>query len=140
MQTTPRLRERHHALNLVRSLSTLAAGPYHVMTWNGVVPIESMGTFAAYVFFVQSGLIMMMVCYEGFSCGIAPGVARDFFRKQIARLLPLLVAVAILAGVKQMLVDSSKITSVISTGTGLIALHMRGFLSNSVGRWSLGNP
>ena len=129
---------RHHALDLVRGLAALAVTQYHFMNWNRIATIESMGTFAVYVFFVLSGLTMMMVYADRFSAGVTPQVVRVFFRKRVARLLPLLAVVAVLAGVHQSLSSTNDVAAAVLTGTGLMALGMPGFLSNSVGAWSLG--
>ena len=131
-------RERHHALDLIRGLAALAVSQYHFLIWNGVASVESMGTFAVYLFFVLSGLTMMMVYHDRFSNGIEPASLRSFVRKRIARLLPLLALVALLAAAKQALVTDLDLAAAILTGTGMMALHMPGFLSNSVGAWSLG--
>lgn len=128
----------HHALDLIRGLAALAVSQYHFMTWNGVTTVESMGTFAVYVFFVLSGLTMMMVYRDRFAKGITPAPLRSFFRKRAARLLPLLGVVALLSLAKGAMTGAVDMPSAILTGTGLIALHMPGFLSNSVGAWSLG--
>lgn len=130
--------ERHHALDMVRGLAALAVAQYHFMTWNGVATVESMGTFAVYVFFVLSGLTMMMVYADRFGDGVSPAAVRGFFRKRAARLLPLLAVVAILSCVRQAFSGAPDVATAVLTGTGLMALHMPGFLSNSVGAWSLG--
>lgn len=131
-------RDRHHALDLVRGLAALAVAQFHFMTWTGVATVESMGTFAVYIFFILSGLTMMMVYGSQFANGVSPAAARDFFRKRTARLLPLLLAIAALACVKQAILGQADIPAAILTGTGLMALQMPGFLSNTVGAWSLG--
>lgn len=136
--TSPRPIERHHALDLIRGLAALAVSQYHFMTWNKVATIESMGTFAVYVFFVLSGLTMMMVYAERFGDGVSPTLVRSFFRKRMARLLPLLAVVAALSCVRQSLSATPDIPAAVLTATGLMALHMPGFVSNSVGAWSLG--
>lgn len=130
--------ERHHALDLIRGLAALSVAQYHFMSWNGVATVESMGTFAVYVFFVLSGLTMMMVYGGRFADGLSPTAVESFFRKRAARLLPLLIAVAALAFIKQAAIGQADITTAVLTGTGLMALQMPGFLSNSVGAWSLG--
>lgn len=130
--------DRHHALDLLRGLAALAVSQYHFMTWNGVASVESMGTFAVYVFFVLSGLTMMMVYRGRFAQGVTPGQMRSFFRKRAARLLPLLAVVALLSAAKAAMTETIDLSAAILTGTGLMALHMPGFLSNSVGAWSLG--
>lgn len=136
--TTAAAGERHHALDLIRGLAALAVTQYHFMTWNEVASIESMGTFAVYLFFVLSGLTMMMVYHARFSSGLDRTTVRRFFRARVARLLPLLAVVALLAAAEQAIVDTADLPAAILTGTGLMALHMPGFLSNSVGAWSLG--
>lgn len=130
--------DRHHALDLIRGLAALSVAQYHFLSWNDVKTIESMGTFAVYVFFVLSGLTMMMVYGRKFANGLSPDAVRDFFRKRGARLLPLLLAVAMLTLIKQAISDQPDITAAFLTGSGLMALQMPGFLSNSVGAWSLG--
>lgn len=125
-------------LDLIRGLAALAVSQYHFMIWNGIASIESMGTFAVYVFFVLSGLTMMMVYHHRFAAGITPAPIRSFFRKRVARLLPLLAIVALLSAAKQAMFETIDVPAAILTGTGLMALHMPGFISNSVGAWSLG--
>lgn len=134
----PMAGERHHALDLIRGLAALSVSQYHFMNWNGVATVESMGTFAVYVFFILSGLTMMMVYGDRFADGVSPVAVRSFFRKRGARLLPLLMVVAVLSCAKQAIVAHADIPAAILTGTGLLALQMPGFLSNSVGAWSLG--
>lgn len=134
----PQSADRHHALDLIRGLAALSVAQFHFMTWNGVATVESMGTFAVYVFFVLSGLTMMMVYGDRFRDGVTPEEARSFFRKRFARLIPLLAAVAALSLLKEALLGTPDIVAAAMTGTGLMALHMPGFLSNSVGAWSLG--
>ena len=130
--------ERHHALDLIRGLAALAVSQYHFMHWNGIAEIESMGTFAVYMFFALSGLTMMMVYGDRFARGIEPEQLSSFFRNRYARLLPLLLLVAALAYAKSALTGNGDAVSAVMTGTGLMALHMPGFLSNTVGAWSLG--
>lgn len=130
--------ERHHALDLIRGLAALAVTQYHFMTWNDVASVESMGTFAVYLFFVLSGLTMMMVYHARFASGLDRTTVLRFFRARIARLLPLLAVVALLAATEQAIVGTADLPAAILTGTGLMALQMPGFLSNSVGAWSLG--
>lgn len=130
--------ERHYALDLLRGLAALSVAQFHFMSWNGVATIESMGTFAVYIFFVLSGVTMMMVYGDRFAAGVAPAAVRSFFRKRAARLVPLLMVVAALACARQMITGNADVPAAILTGTGLMALQMPGFLSNSVGAWSLG--
>lgn len=129
---------RHHALDLTRGLCALTVSQYHFMTWNGIATVESMGTFAVYTFFVLSAVTMMMVYGGKFASGIAPQAAREFFRNRFARLMPLLALVAVLAYVRQAISGTIDLTGMLLTGSGLMALHMPGYLSNSVGAWSLG--
>ncbi len=130
--------ERHHALDLVRGLAALAVAQYHFLVWNAGIDVQSMGTFAVYLFFTLSGLTMMMVYGDRFALGITPDALSDFFRKRVARLLPLLALVAVLAAAKQVIAGGANIANALLTGTGLMALHLPGLLSNSVGAWSLG--
>lgn len=132
------LTSRHHALDLIRGLAAFAVSQYHFMYWKSLAHIESMGTFAVYLFFVLSGLTMMMMYGKRFADGIAPAALRIFYRKRLARLLPLLLVVAALAFVRQAVGGEVEPVRAIMTGTGLMALHMPGLLSNSIGAWSLG--
>lgn len=129
---------RHHALDLIRGLAAFAVSQYHFLYWKDLAHIESMGTFAVYLFFVLSGLTMMMMYGKRFADGITPEALRTFYRKRLARLLPLLLVVAALAFVRQAIGGEVEPIRAIMTGTGLMALHMPGLLSNSIGAWSLG--
>jgi peptidoglycan/LPS O-acetylase OafA/YrhL len=129
---------RHHALDLIRGLAALAVSQYHFMYWNQIANVESMGTFAVYLFFVLSGLTMMMMYGDRFAVGITPDVLRGFYRKRMARLIPLLLVVAALAFIRQAMSGGYEPIKALMTGTGLMALHMPGLQSNSIGAWSLG--
>lgn len=129
--------ERHHALDLIRGIAALAVANYHFLSWNVGLKIQSMGTFSVYVFFILSGLTMLMVYGSRFRSGIAPESCASFFRNRIARLLPLLICVSLVVVVETHF-DSGVIGRAVLTGTGLFSLGMPGFLGSSTGTWSLG--
>jgi peptidoglycan/LPS O-acetylase OafA/YrhL len=133
---------RNLALDLLRGLAALGVAVYHFLSWNGIVTIESLGTFGVYLFFVLSGLTMMIAYAMAFSTGIAgPDLVR-FFVNRVARLIPLLAAVALASLIYSIVIGGAEpareLVRALLTGSGLMALNLPGFLSNSVGAWSLG--
>jgi peptidoglycan/LPS O-acetylase OafA/YrhL len=132
-------KERHHALDLIRGLAALSVVNYHFLLERGF-PVQSMGTFAVYLFFTLSAVTLLMVYGDRFRDGIDPGSCAAFYRNRVARLMPLLAAVAFIAMLYALLKQSSAelpLTAFL-TGTGLMGLHLPGFLSNFTGAWSIG--
>lgn len=136
--------ERNHGLDLLRGLASLGIAIYHYLYMAQGIAVESLGTFGVYLFFMLSGLTMMLVYGSTFSSAIALPDALRFYRNRIARILPLLCAMAALhlaltafsqPGIR--LVGGVAIASFL-TGSGLFALHLPGYLSNVMGAWSLG--
>lgn len=129
--------DRHHALDLVRGIAAVGVAVYHFLAWNEIAHIQSMGTFSVYLFFILSALTMMMVYGDCFKDSIKLDDIKAFYRNRVARLIPLLALIAfarlILAGP-----TPEHLAKAILTGSGLFALHLPAFLSNSVGAWSLG--
>lgn len=136
---------RNHALDLIRGLAALGVVIYHYLSWSMDIHIQSLGTFSVYLFFVLSGLTMMMVYGPRFATGISPETIKEFFVNRVARLLPLLAAIAFLSFVYQSFVASEGSVPwregalrALLTGTSLFSLQLPGYLSNTTGAWSLG--
>lgn len=113
---------------------------YHRMAWANDVDLYSLGTFGVYLFFILSALTMMLVYERTFSDGIAFDDAATFFRNRIARILPLLLLVAVLwlaHSSVTMGYDPSVLARAVLTGTGMMALTPPGFTSTVTGAWSL---
>jgi peptidoglycan/LPS O-acetylase OafA/YrhL len=135
---------RHHALDLLRGLAAIGVAAYHFLSDQGVEYIESLGTFTVYVFFILSGLTMMVVYGRQFSDAIAGSDLRTFYWHRISRIIPLLAAVSLASlilaahslGFTRNLAASALYAFM--TGTALFAFHMPGYLSNTTGAWSLG--
>ena len=133
---------RHHPLDLLRGLAALGIAVYHWLASIGVV-VESLGTFGVYLFFILSALTMTMVYGDTFSTSIAAHDLKTFYWNRLTRILPLLAAVSLASfllaphGGNIRLLAGQLITAFL-TGSGLFALQLPGFLSNSEGAWSLG--
>lgn len=135
-----KIAERHHALDLIRGLAALGIAVYHRLAWSGDVHLYSLGTFGVYLFFILSALTMMLVYERTFAGGIAFDDVAAFFRNRFARILPLLLVVAILwfAYLTVSLgYDPAVLARAILTSTGLMALTPPGFTSTVTGAWSL---
>ena len=134
---------RHHALDLLRGLAAILVAAYHFLDSQGIA-VESLGTFSVYVFFVLSGLTMTAVYGPQFSNAIRVIDLRRFYWNRITRLMPLLIAASLLSlalaapslGLTRHLAASALYAFM--TGTALFALHLPGYLSNTMGAWSLG--
>lgn len=132
---------RHLPLDFLRGLAAFGIALYHYLIWTKVTTVESLGRFGVYTFFILSALTMSMVYDRTFSSGLSGWSLRAFYRNRIARIVPLLGAVAVfnltrsLGHAEQPMID---IIKAFLTGTTLFSLHMPGYLSNSTGAWSLG--
>ena len=138
-----RVETRHHALDLLRGIAALGIAAYHFLASQGVA-IQSLGTFGVYVFFVLSGLTMMLVYGDRFSNVIAGNDVVFFVWNRISRIIPLLAAAA-LAGLVFAAPAigwnhhlAARALQSFLTGSGLFALHLPGYLSTVTGAWSLG--
>jgi peptidoglycan/LPS O-acetylase OafA/YrhL len=136
--------ERNHGLDLLRGLAALGIVVYHYLYMAHGITVGSLGTFGVYLFFMLSGLTMMLVYGPTFSSAISLQNVLRFYRNRIARILPLLCAMAtislaftVLSNPSVRLIGGSAIHSFL-TGSGLFALHLPGYLSNVTGAWSLG--
>lgn len=132
--------ERHHSLDLLRGLAAMGIAVYHFLAWEMGVVIESLGRFTVYFFFILSALTMMIVYAKKFADNITAEDAMRFYRNRIARLIPLLLAVAIFSLILDA-VDGLEVKEVLMaflTGTGLFGLQLPGYLSNTPNAWSLG--
>lgn len=134
---------RHHALDLLRGLAAILVAAAHFLDSQGVA-VESLATFSVYVFFVLSGVTMMAVYGPQFSRAISPTDLRRFYWNRITRIMPLLIAASLVSlalaasslGFTRHLAASALYAFM--TGTALFALHLPGYLSNTIGAWSLG--
>jgi peptidoglycan/LPS O-acetylase OafA/YrhL len=137
------VKPRHHALDLLRGLAAIGIAIYHFVYSLGN-EIQSLGTFGVYVFFVLSGLTMMLVYGERFSKAITERDLITFYWYRISRIIPLLAAASLASflltvpwlGMSRQLAASALRSFL--TGTALFALHLPGYLSNTIGAWSLG--
>ncbi|HEY7246498.1 MAG TPA: acyltransferase [Xanthobacteraceae bacterium] len=135
--------ERNHGLDLLRGLCAIGVASSHVAWVNHGVDLASLASFGVYVFFVLSSLTMMLVYSRSFSTSVAWPDLRRFFWNRITKIIPLLAAVATFNfalgafwyGLPDPVAGEVK---AFLTGSALFALHLPGFLSNSVGAWSLG--
>jgi peptidoglycan/LPS O-acetylase OafA/YrhL len=130
--------QRHLALDLVRGLAALCVAIYHWLAWHKAYEIQSLGTFTVYLFFVLSALTMAMVYGQSFEAGLSRDNVGRFFRNRVARLLPLLVIVALAWGALQLRDGSFSFGKALLTATGAFSLASPGLTSNAVGAWTLG--
>lgn len=134
--------ERNHGLDLIRGLASVGVAAYHFLHWNYSITLHSLGTFGVYVFFILSAVTMMMMRYESaFYAAIRADVLLAFYENRIARLLPLLALVSLLAAcwwVSRGDAVANQAARAILTATGTMGLHLPGFVSNATGAWSLG--
>lgn len=130
--------ERHYTLDLVRGLAALGIATYH---WSAQFEVQSLGTFGVYLFFVLSALTMAMVYCPTFGASLTIENLTSFYRNRIARLMPLLLTVAMASlclAVYKGQGSSIVAARAVFTGSGLFALGLPGLLSNATGAWSLG--
>ena len=138
--------QRIHGLDLLRGLAALGVAIYHFLSWRYDFTINSLGTFAVYIFFILSGVTMMVVYGQLFEDGISPEDAGSFYRNRVAKLIPLLVVVGILQLIVSQFSGAAalgvglwpQLVRYLMTATGAFALHLPGFLSSTTGAWSLG--
>lgn len=88
--------DRNHGLDLLRGLAALGIATFHFLADLGV-DIQSLGAFGVYVFFVLSGLTMMLIYADRFSANIARDDLIVFFWNRFTRLVPLLAAAALVS-------------------------------------------
>jgi peptidoglycan/LPS O-acetylase OafA/YrhL len=137
------MKSRHHALDLLRGLAAFGIATYHFVFSLGF-DVQSLATFGVYVFFVLSGLTMMLVYGPQFSGAISRSDLTTFYWNRISRIMPLLAAASLASllvaapslGLTRHLGASALYAFL--TGTALFALHLPGYLSNTIGAWSLG--
>lgn len=133
---------RHHALDLLRGLAALGVASYHLLSGPGLF-LQSLGTFGVYLFFILSALTMMLVYSPTFQEQITKADLKNFYWHRFSRIFPLLIAVALINLLLSAphssfrLLAGQSITALL-TGSGLFALQLPGFLSNTMGAWSLG--
>lgn len=135
-----KIAERHHALDLIRGLAALGVAIYHRLAWSGDVHLNSLGTFGVYLFFILSALTMLLVYERTFADRVTFDDVATFFRNRFARILPLLLVVAILWFAYLTVsngYDSVVFARSILSGSGLMALTPAGFTSTVTGAWSL---
>jgi peptidoglycan/LPS O-acetylase OafA/YrhL len=134
--------DRNYALDLLRGLCAVAVAAYHYLHWSYEITVQSMGTFGVYTFFVLSALAMMIRYGRDFDTAISFDDARAFYRNRVARIMPLLAAVALFAMVYTNLKYDAHLWAdwrrMLLTASGAFSLHMPGYLSIAVGAWSLG--
>jgi len=63
--------ERSHGLDLLWGLAALGIAVYHFLYVAHGIAVESLGTFGVYLFFVLSGVTMMLFYGSTFSSAIA---------------------------------------------------------------------
>ena len=101
-----------------------------------------MGTFGVYTFFVLSAATLMLRYSPEFGAVIAPAATVSFFRNRIARIIPLLATVTLISLVCGNHDIGARLFGGLSMtllpGLGFFALHAPGFLSRTVGAWSIG--
>lgn len=133
---------RNHGLDMLRGVCAVAVAAYHFLNWSYDVTLLSMGTFGVYTFFVLSALTMSQRYRREFSGVISFEAATVFYRNRAIRILPLLALVATFGLVYNHLRLGSSLSgnfaNAFLTGTGLMALHIPGMISKTVGAWSLG--
>ncbi len=130
------------SLHLLRGVCAVGVACYHFMAWQYNVVISSMGTFGVYTFFTLSAVVLLHRHSPEFSESISRSSLLTFYRLRIARVVPLLAAVAIFGMLLAHLKSGVPIADVWSktflTASGLMAFHMPGFISTTAGAWSLG--
>jgi peptidoglycan/LPS O-acetylase OafA/YrhL len=133
--------DRHQALDLIRGLAALGVAVHHWIVWSRHVFLQSLGLFSVYVFFILSAVTMCLIYEPVFRDGIGRQEVGAFFRNRAARLLPLLAAVSIAYFLLSLRWGGSlgpELSKAVLTGTGIMALALPGYVSNSFGAWSLG--
>lgn len=134
---------RNAPLDLLRGVAALSVAVYHFTWYENIAHIPSMGAFAVYTFFILSGLTMQMVYRREFAACIDLDNALSFYRNRAARVLPLLVASALLGLFVYLALDKDSdyvvgISKALLTGSSLFGFATPGYLSNASGAWSLG--
>jgi len=132
---------RHHLLDGLRGLAAIGVALYHFFLWENVVKIASLGTFAVNMFFVLSALTLAFVYRSKFSEHVTRSDLLIFFQNRFARIIPLIAAVAALRLGYEILIGGNitvETARAFLTATGLFALHLPGYLSSTIGAWSLG--
>ncbi|MBX7460384.1 acyltransferase family protein [Qipengyuania huizhouensis] len=128
-------------LDGLRGLAAISVVIYHGLYWYSDKLYSSVGKFAVYLFFVLSAMTLAKVYRNRFSSGVDAISLATFYRNRVARIIPLLLFVALLSfafaviGGNSPSVEGSKM---LLTATGAFGLAAAGVLSNSVGAWSLG--
>ncbi len=134
MDKTP---DRNEGLDFVRGICALCVVVYHMLYWKHGITILSLGTFPVYIFFILSAATMQIAYKERFSNIITKESLQTFYKNRIARIMPLLTAVAFFGFClsSASLIDFIRM---IMTGSGAFSIHMPAYLSNTAGAWSLG--
>lgn len=133
---------RNQGIHLARGLCAIGVAAYHYLSWEHGIAIESAGAFLVYVFFIISALTLMMAHSDDFASGIEFAGLVAFYRKRVARILPLLAGIALFAAILGSIRAGSwqigTFARAYLTGSTLFGLQMPGLISNVVAAWSLG--
>lgn len=127
--------------DLLRGCCAYAIITYHLMAWQKVADIHTIGFYGVYLFFVLSGASLVLNYHEQFRTGFRLSVWRRFLFVRYMRLLPLfavLVAISLLWKIK---IGGATLALMIQTLLNLSFTF--GFLdpllsSMVIGGWSLG--
>lgn len=126
-------------LEFLRGLCALSIASYHFINWSFGYDLQSLGMFGVYIFFVLSALVLMIRYEDVFGNSIRGPDLKRFYQNRGARILPLL---ALIAAVAYFYLEwrsgGQSAAKALLTGSGLFALQMPGYLSNTTGAWSLG--
>jgi len=131
--------ERMWALDGLRGLCALSVVIYHAFSWERVADLSSAGAYSVHCFFILSALTLTVVYKDSFSRALNASELTLFYRKRLARLIPLLLIVAIVNLTYSLFTEyeAADISKGLLTASGTFALAVPAVASNSVGAWSL---
>ena len=131
--------ERVLGWDLLRGMCALAVASYHLMYWQGIATVHTLGSYGVYLFFILSGASLAYSYVDKFEAGqFSFG---EFLRTRYLRLAPLYLAL-MLAVLPWKLLKGGSLADVIASYF-LNATFLFGFFNPAtnavlVGGWSLG--
>ncbi len=131
--------ERVLGWDLLRGLCAFAVASYHLMYWQGIAAINTLGSYGVYLFFILSGASLAYNYLDKFESGRFSFLA--FLRIRYLRLAPLYVALMLVALPWKLLKAdgaSDLLVSYLLNATFLFGFFNPSINATLVGGWSLG--
>lgn len=88
---------RVHGWDLLRGVCAFAVAVFHLLTWQKVADLHTLGFYGVYLFFVLSGASLTINYLGGFAAGISLRAMGQFLFVRYMRLIPLFALLVLLS-------------------------------------------